>query len=119
MVACVAVSRPLAVARRLVGSNPTPKYVLNLNGHSHDYERYQPIHGVVHITTGGGGLALEPPWSGKDPRTVYRAMHLHHLRVDVTATEMRIQAVCGPSTSDDDMSCHQRDVIDSSTISAR
>ena len=96
-----------------------PKYVLNLNGHSHDYERYQPIHGVVHITTGGGGLALEPPWSGTDPRTASRAMHLHHLRVDVSPTEMHIEAVCGPSTSDDDMACRQGEVIDSATIPTR
>ena len=48
------------------------KYVLNFNGHSHDYERFQPIHGVTHITTGGGGAALETPWSSTDPRTVYR-----------------------------------------------
>jgi hypothetical protein len=27
-----------------------PKYVLNFNGHSHDCERYQPIHGVTHVT---------------------------------------------------------------------
>ncbi len=28
------------------------KYVLNLNGHSHDYERSYPQHGVVHVTAG-------------------------------------------------------------------
>jgi hypothetical protein len=36
------------------------KYVLNLNGHSHDYERYRPIHGVVHITATGGGPTSRP-----------------------------------------------------------
>ena len=45
------------------------KYVLNLNGHSHDYERFQPIHGVTHITAGGGGAALEGPWTTTDSRT--------------------------------------------------
>ena len=49
------------------------KYVLNLNGHSHDYERFQPIHRITHITTGGGGSTLEPPWTSTDPRTADRA----------------------------------------------
>jgi hypothetical protein len=95
------------------------KYVLNLNGHSHDYERYRPIHGVVHITAGGGGSELEPPWQRTDPRTAYRVMHLEHLRVSVTPARIVIQAVCGPSTSDDGMSCRPGAVIDSDTISAR
>jgi len=94
------------------------KYVLNLNGHSHDYERFQPIHRITHITTGGGGSALEPPWTSTDPRTAFRAMHLEHLRVDVTSTGMRIDAVCGPPTSQDDVSCAQGSVMDSYTIGA-
>jgi hypothetical protein len=57
-----------------------PKYVLNFNGHSHDYERFRPIHHVVHITGAGGGSDLEP-WGRKDARTAFRAMHLEHLRV--------------------------------------
>jgi parallel beta-helix repeat protein len=92
------------------------KYQLNINGHSHDYERFQPIHGVTHVTTGGGGAALEPPWSATDERTAFRAMHLQHLRVDVTADGMRIQAICGPPTSQDDTSCIQGTVIDSFTL---
>src|SRR5438093_123757 len=37
------------------------KYVLNLNGHSHDYERSNPTltGGVTHITSGAGGGSLE------------------------------------------------------------
>ena len=92
------------------------KYVLNLNGHSHDYERFQPIHRITHITTGGGGSALEPPWTSADPRTAFRAMHLEHLRIDVTSTGMRIDAICGPPTSRDDVSCAQSSVMDSYRI---
>ncbi|MDX6211624.1 MAG: hypothetical protein QOF82_711, partial [Frankiales bacterium] len=94
------------------------KYVLNINGHSHDYERFVPIHGVTNITAGGGGATLEPPWTSMDPKTAYRAMHLAHLRVDVTASAMTIAAVCGPATSKDDMSCTQGSVIDTVTIQA-
>jgi hypothetical protein len=92
------------------------KYVLNFNGHSHDYERFRPIHHVVHVTAAGGGAPLERPWRRTDPRTAYRAMHLEHVRVDVTPDSIRIQAVCGPSSSDDDVACGADSVIDSYTI---
>jgi parallel beta-helix repeat protein len=92
------------------------KYVLNLNGHSHDYERFQPIHGVTHITTGGGGSPLETPWSGTDSRTAFRAFHLEYLRADVSDTGMRVDAICGPPTSQDDLGCVQGSVIDSVTF---
>jgi hypothetical protein len=92
------------------------KYVLNVNGHSHDYERFQPIHHVVHVTVGGGGAELEPWSSGPDPRTVFRAMHLEHLRVTVTASQLQVQDVCGPSSSQDKLKCTPGQVIDSFTI---
>jgi hypothetical protein len=92
------------------------KYVLNLNAHSHDYERFQPINGVTHITAAGGGATLETPWSSTDSRTAFRAMHLEHLRVDVSDSGMRTEAVCGPATTKDDMTCVQGSVIDSYTI---
>ena len=92
------------------------KYVLNLNGHSHDYERFQPIHGVTHITTGGGGAPLEPPWKSTDSRTAFRALHLEHLRVDVGSGGMRVEAVCGPQTVQDDIACAEGSVIDSYEI---
>ena len=44
------------------------KYVLNLNGHSHDYERTKPQGGVTHVTVGIGGSTLEEDgaclWAG-------------------------------------------------------
>jgi len=95
------------------------KYVLNLNGHSHDYERFAPIHHVVHITAAGGGADLEP-WSRPPAsRTAFRALHLQHLRVDVDANRMRIQALCGPRTSEQRFDCRLGAVIDSYTISRR
>ena len=94
------------------------KYVLNLNGHSHDYERFRPIHHVVHITAGGGGADLEPWSRGRDARTAFRALHLEHVRVDVRAKRMRIQAICGPRTSDQEFGCRPGAVIDSYTIRA-
>jgi hypothetical protein len=93
------------------------KYALNLNGHSHDYERFQPIDGVIHITTGGGGKSVSS-WRSTDPRTAFRALHFHHLRVDVTATAMQIAAICGPATSSDDIACTMGSVFDQVTITA-
>jgi hypothetical protein len=95
-----------------------PKYVLNLNGHSHNYERFQPIHGVVHVTSGGGGHGVTSAWTGTDPRTAYRARHLQYLRLDVTEQTISVQAICGPPTSSDDIVCGLGSVIDAVTISA-
>jgi hypothetical protein len=92
-----------------------PKYVLDLNGHVHIYERFEPIHGVTHITSGGGGRGVGSV-SGTDPQTAFIAGRLHHLRVDVTSTGMLIQAICGPSTSGDTFSCTPGQVFDSITI---
>jgi parallel beta-helix repeat protein len=91
------------------------KYVLNLNGHSHDYERFQPIDGVTHVTVGTPS-SEELPWSGTDPRTAFRAMHLGHLRVEVTNSGMRLQEICDDAASKDDMSCAPGSVMDEYTI---
>jgi len=91
------------------------KYVLNINGHSHDYERFQPIAGVTHITAGAPS-SEEVPWSGTDPRTAVRALHLSHLRVDVDSAGMRIQAVCDDAASRDDVTCAAGSVLDEFTI---
>jgi hypothetical protein len=95
------------------------KYVLNLNAHSHDYERFAAIHGVVHVTASGGGARLQAPWRRNDPRTAFRSLHLEHLRVDVTPNALILQAVCGPATKSDETSCPSGSVIDSVTISPR
>ena len=95
-----------------------PKYKLNLNGHSHNYERFSPIHGVTHITVSGGGASLEPNWTSTDPRTAFRAMHLAHGRVDVGPDSIRFQAVCGPPTRKQARDCQQGSVLDSVLIAA-
>lgn len=91
------------------------KYVLNLNAHSHNYERFAPIHRVVHVTASGGGASLEP-LSGADRRTAVRALRLIHVRVDVTRARMKLEAICGPATSRDQLKCNEGDVVDSYTI---
>jgi hypothetical protein len=94
-----------------------PKFVLNLNGHSHNYERFQPIQGVTHITSGGGGVGIEAPWPMPPaPTTAFRALRLEHLRVDVTPTALHIEAVCGPRTIKDDVDCRPGSVLDVITL---
>jgi hypothetical protein len=99
------------------------KYVLNLNGHSHDYERTKPQGGVVHMTLGTGGSSLEedgsclwlacsvPSWSAK------RAMHLGALRLRFTPTSIHADMLCGPSGGGtNDVTCTTGDVIDALVI---
>ena len=102
------------------------KYVLNLNGHSHDFERSRPQSGVVHVTVGVGGASLEedgsclwlqctqPAWSA------YRAFHHGTLRLQFTTTSIHLDAICGPAgdtgTNKNDVTCASGDIMDSFMI---
>src|SRR5207244_4378482 len=78
------------------------KYVLNLNGYSHDYERTRPQSGVVHVTVGTGGAPLEQvsgacPWAGGCPApswSAFRALHHGALRLRFTPRSIRGEAIC-------------------------
>ena len=100
------------------------KYVLNLNGHSHNYERTYPQSNVVHITAGTGGSDLEevgaclwatciqPEWSAQ------RYFRHGVVRLNFTANTIQGEFVCGPAGGGtNDIDCTQGDVIDSFTIS--
>lgn len=91
------------------------KYVLNIKGHSHDYERFQPVNGVTHVTVGTPS-SVETPWSTTDSRTAVRAMHLAHLRVQVGDSGMLVQAICDDSVSNEDVTCAPGTVLDEYTI---
>jgi hypothetical protein len=99
------------------------KYVLNLNGHSHNYERTFPQSNVVHITAGMGGSSLEqdgtclwltctqPPWSAQ--------RYMRHGVVKLTFNANYIQGdfICGPAGGGtNDITCTQGQVIDTFTI---
>ena len=86
------------------------KFVLNLNGHSHNYERFQPIHGVTHVTVGAPSSVA--PWTSADPRTAFRASHLSHLRVDVGDDGLRLQTICDDPANGEDITCSAGSVID-------
>ena len=100
------------------------KYVLNLNDHSHVYERTKPQAHVVHITAGIGGGQLEHGptaclWDNctPPPFTAYRAIHHGFIRVSASPDELHVEAVCGPgSPPNDDVHCVDGEILDDVTI---
>jgi hypothetical protein len=102
------------------------KYVLNLSGHNHGYERTKPQAHVVHISAGIGGSALEHAstsclWNDCKPSsfTAFRAIHHGFLRVAVRPTSIQVEAICGPSSSgNNDIRCVGGDIMDQATITA-
>lgn len=104
------------------------KYVLNINGHSHNYERSFPQHGVTHITAGTGGSTLEEAsgtclWTGGCPApswTAFRAFHHAALRLKFTPTSILAEAICGPAgdtgSNLNDITCTSGTVFDSFLI---
>jgi len=103
------------------------KYVLNLNGHSHNMERSKPQSGVTHITIGTGGSSLEEDgsclWLGGCPApswSAFRAMHHGPLRLRFSPTSIHVDFICGPagdaSTNQNDVMCTQGDVMDALVI---
>jgi hypothetical protein len=102
------------------------KYVLNVNGHSHDYERSYPEGGLVSVTAGIGGSELEerntaclfrlcpkPSWSA------FRAMHFGLLQLHFTPTEIQGSYICGPpGGGKNDINCTLGNTVDYFAIQA-
>lgn len=99
------------------------KYVLNMNGHSHGYERTTPQSGVIHVTVGTGGATLEedgdclwlmcaqPSWSA------YRAFYLGALRLHFSETGIEGRFICGPpGGGENDVNCAEGSVLDTFSI---
>ncbi|MGZ8184295.1 MAG: purple acid phosphatase family protein [Methylobacter sp.] len=76
------------------------KYVLNLSGHHHNYERSAPSQtfGVTHIVVGMGGASPDkfdtpqPSWS------VYRAIQPAALKLHFTKTAIEGELICAPAS---------------------
>src|SRR3990167_6052901 len=84
------------------------KYVLNLNGHSHNYERTLPQSGVTHITVGTGGATLEQDSGGSACGNIWlacpapsytAARYMRHGVTKLTFSPAGIsgQFLCGPA----------------------
>ena len=102
------------------------KYVLNLSGHNHHYERTKPQAHVVHVTAGIGGSALEHAGSScqwidcKPPAfTAFRAIHHGFVKLLVRGDAITLEAVCaGASPAEDSMRCSDGEIIDTAILAA-
>ncbi len=103
------------------------KYMLNLNGHSHNYERSHPQSGVTHLTVGVGGADLEQNsggclWPGGCPPpswSAFRAMHHAAVELRFTSTAILGTVYCGPpgdSGNLNDITCTVGSIMDSFVI---
>ncbi|HEY7376402.1 MAG TPA: metallophosphoesterase [Polyangia bacterium] len=100
------------------------KYVLNLAGHSHAYERTKPQSHVVHVTAGIGGGALEHAatnclWTDcKQPGYIaFRAIHHGFVKLSVRADSIALEAICaGASPKEDNIRCADGEIMDQVTI---
>ena len=104
------------------------KYVLNINSHSHNYERSFPQHRVTHLTVGTGGSLFsqagsclwpsctKPAWSAQ------RFMQQGMTKLTFGSTSIAGEFICGPkgdaSGGRNDIICNVGDVIDRFVISA-
>ena len=63
------------------------------NGHDHNYERTEPITGVVYIVSGGGGASLYELASPIGFTSAYSASIYHHVFVSIDQYTVTMQAV--------------------------
>ncbi len=66
---------------------------LVFNGHDHDYERTQPITGVVYIVSGGGGASLYELTPPIGFTSAYSASIHHHVSVTIDQYTLTVQAI--------------------------
>jgi hypothetical protein len=102
------------------------KYVLNLAGHSHGYERTKPQNHVVHVTAGIGGGALEHAatdclWTDcKAPSYLaFRAIHHGFVKLTVREDGIALEAICaGATPKQDNIRCGDGEFMDQALIPA-
>jgi len=90
------------------------KYVMNIQGHTHHYERTDPAQsdGIVHIITGGGGSSLGGLASSAPSWSVYRMEHVHHLKLYFAADRILGYCMCGPAGAGNADTCSEGSVVD-------
>ncbi|KAB2336140.1 hypothetical protein F7731_11600 [Cytobacillus depressus] len=106
-----------------------PKFVLNLMGHDHHYERtdVSKTFGVHHVLIGTGGSDLysekdsdcgfknctSPPWSAE------RFFHFGVVKLVFEEDEIKADFVCGPAHKKENVQCNLGEIVDSFTIESR
>lgn len=80
---------------------------LYLSGHEHDYERFEPIHGVNYIVSGGGGAELRG--FGKPlPHSRVRLSEHHFMLFELDGDRLRYEAINVGGTVIDSGEIHLR-----------
>lgn len=64
-----------------------------LAGHDHDYERFQPIHGVQYIVSGGGGAFLTEFRKKPDSHSLVRFRTHHFLLFEMQDRQLRLKVI--------------------------
>ncbi len=95
------------------------KFVLSINGHSHNYERTVPAstNNITFVTIGTGGATLTPV-GAPAAWTAVTSDHLGFLRCQATNTYLRCYFICGPPGSSAADTCVQGSVVDQFTVPA-
>ena len=65
---------------------------LVLNGHDHNYERFDKINGVQYIVTGGGGNSLYPIGTELS-ESAYFLSENHFVGLTISNDELQIEAI--------------------------
>jgi hypothetical protein len=103
------------------------KYVLNLSGHAHSYERTKPQAHVVHVSTSAAVGDLDhadTPCSWRECKppafSAFRAIHHGFVRVTAQPRSLKLEAYCVAAVSGrDDIRCVDGDIFDTFTIEPR
>jgi hypothetical protein len=79
-----------------------PKYVLDLSGHNHQYERYHLSNGMNYIISSTTGSYYHEGWASptRPADCAFRAIHYGILVLDITDTAIQGRFVCSVNSND-------------------
>ena len=95
------------------------KYVLDLSGHNHQYERYQTDNGMTYIVNSPTGSYFHRGWQEpeKPANCAYRVIHYGILVLDFSENAIKGELLCSPhcmKSGDSDYMPLEEDVCDES-----
>ncbi len=82
-------------------SNPSGKYILNIQHHVHGEEVFSPIYGLVNMTNGGGGSGQASYDATPAANSIFRSAHPGQLVANYSAGahSLTVRLLCGPQYS--------------------
>ncbi len=88
--------------RKILGGlhSACPKYVLDLSGHQHQYERYVTPEGMTHVVNSTTGSYYHEGWESleKPENCAFRVIHYGVLVLDFKDNEIRGKLLCSVNT---------------------